>query len=130
MTAPWTNNVYRNVAHGNYMALDEYLDDVPELQQAVSPELLAVGTMNGALYGIPVQQLFPKSFGFNTRTELLERYDLALDPIAWFDDLTPVFERAVDGEGEGYYAVGGRIAATPEWFGSDWHLDQLPAPAV
>lgn len=130
MTAPWTNNVYRNVAQGNYMALDEYLDDVPELQQAVSPELLAVGTMNGALYGIPVQQLFPKSFGFNTRTELLDKYDIDLDAIDWFDDLTPVFERVVAGEGEGYYAFGGRLAALPELFGYDPALGPNAAAVV
>lgn len=119
MTAPWTNNVYRNVSQGNYMALDEFLDDVPELQQAVSPELLTVGTIDGGLYGIPVQQLFPKSFGFNTKTELIEKYDIPVAEIEWFDQLTPYFEKVVAGEGEGFYAFGGRLAALPELFGYD-----------
>src|SRR5215217_3848186 len=71
MTAPWTNNVYRNVAQGNFMALNDLEAEVPELAAAVSPELLTVGTIDGSLYGIPVEQLFPKSFGFNVKTELV-----------------------------------------------------------
>lgn len=130
MTAPWTNNVYRNVAQGNYLALDDLLAEVPELQEAVSPELLAVGTIGGSLYGIPVQQLFPKSFGFNVKTELVDKYSIPMDDIDWFDDLTPIFEEVVAGEGEGYYAFGGRLAALPELFGYDPALGQNAAAVV
>jgi len=119
MTAPWTNNVYRNVAQGNFMALNDLEAEVPELAAAVSPELLTVGTIDGSLYGVPVEQLFPKSFGVNVRTDLIGKYDIPIDDIDWFDDLTPVFEKVVAGEGEGFYAFGGRLVAAPELFGYD-----------
>jgi putative aldouronate transport system substrate-binding protein len=117
MTAPWTNNFFTNVAQGNLMALDEYLDEVPELAAAVPAEVLSVGTLRGQLYGVPVQQLFPKSFGFNVKTELVEKYDIDLDAINGWADLTPVLERVVKGEGPGFYAFGGRIQGMPELWG-------------
>ncbi|KKC38018.1 hypothetical protein WH87_10345 [Devosia epidermidihirudinis] len=130
MTAPWTNNVYRNIAQGNFLGLNDYLAEVPELTEAVSPELLTVGSVAGELYGIPVEQLFPKSFGFSVKTELADKYDIAVDDITWFDDLTPVFERVVAGEGQGFYAFGGRLAALPELFGFDPPLGANAAAVV
>lgn len=119
MAASWINNFYRNVSQGNLLALDEYLDEVPQLREHIAPELLAVGTVDGKLYGIPVEQMFPKTFGFNTRADLVEKYDIDLDAIDSYDDLTPIFEKVVAGEGEGFYAFGGKMAANAELFGYD-----------
>ncbi len=119
MTSSWINNFYRNVSQENLLALDEYLDDVPQLQADIPPELLKVGTVNGKLYGIPVQQMFPKTFGFNTRADLVEKYDIDLASITSYEQLTPIFEEVVAGEGEGFYAFGGKVAAAAELFGYD-----------
>lgn len=119
MTAPWTNNVYNNIAQGNFAALDEYVEQVPELLNAVSGDLLSVGTVNGHLYGIPVEQMFPKTFGFLVRADMAEKYAVDLDSINTWQDLTPVFEAMVAGEGEGFYPAGGRLTALAELFGYD-----------
>lgn len=119
MTAPWTNNFYLNVAQGNFMPLNDYVGDVPDLEKSVSPELQAVGSVGGKLYGIPIEQMFPKTFGPAYNVALGEKYGVKTDDITSWADLTPIFKRMVEGEGAGFYAAGGRLSVNAEQFGYD-----------
>ncbi len=119
MTAPWTNNFYNNITQGNLMALNDYLPEAPELLDAVSAELLAVGTVGGKLYGIPIEQMFPKTFGPVFNKSFADKYDFGPDDINSWADLTPIFERIVAGEEPGIYPAAGRLHVLPELLGYD-----------
>jgi len=119
MTAPWINNFFTNVTQGTLLSLNDVLPEVPELTGAVSDDLLSVATIDGNIYGVPIQQLFPKTFGVCVNKELAEKYDFDVESVESLADLTPVFERMVEGEGAGFYAMGGILAANAEMLGYD-----------
>ncbi len=90
-TASWINNFYNNVSQGNLLALDDLLTQyAPTLAASMPKEIFDAARVNGKLYAIPNQQLFPKYRGVILRKDLAQKYNIDLTKLHTFSDLTPV----------------------------------------
>jgi len=90
-TASWINDFYNNVAQGNLLALDDLLTQyAPKLKASMSSAIFDAARVNGKLYGIPNQQLFPKMWGALLRKDLATKYTIDLTKVKTYADLTPI----------------------------------------
>jgi putative aldouronate transport system substrate-binding protein len=88
-TAPWINNFYRNVAQGNLLPLDDLLAKSPRLFKTLNASLWEAARVDGKIYGVINQQLFPKMWGFMVSKSFADKYKLNLAAIRRFEDLEP-----------------------------------------
>jgi putative aldouronate transport system substrate-binding protein len=88
-TAPWINNFYRNVAQGNLLPLDDLLAKSPKLFKTLDASLWEAARVDGKIYGVINQQLFPKMWGFMVTKTFADKYKLNLNSIKRFEDLEP-----------------------------------------
>ena len=99
-TAPWINSYANNVANGALMPLGDLLvDHAPGLWDSMPPTTWNAAKINGVIYGVINQQIFPKPWGVHVRTDLLEKYDFSLDGVERWEDMEPFLEAVRDGEG-------------------------------
>ena len=90
-TASWINNFYNNVSQGNLLALDDLLTQyAPKLKSSMSSAIFDAARVNGKLYGIPNQQLFPKMWGALLRKDLATKYNIDLTTVKSYAELTPI----------------------------------------
>jgi putative aldouronate transport system substrate-binding protein len=119
-TAPWINNYYQNVANGNLMALDEFLPAyAPKLWASMTPETWNAARVSGKVYGVINQQIFVKPFGPAIRKDLAEKYQLDIDGLTSYDQLTPFMQQVKDGEADIKYAAVGDVPGVQEVWGYD-----------
>ncbi len=99
-TAPWTNSYTNNVANGALMPLDDLLkEEAPGLWASMPETTWEAARINGHIYGVINQQIFPKPWGVHVRTDLLEKYNFSLDGVERWEDMEPFLEAVRDGEG-------------------------------
>lgn len=99
-TAPWTNSYTNNVANGALLPLDDLLPEhAPGLWASMPESTWDAARINGTIYGVINQQIFPKPWGVHVRTDLLEKYDFSLDNVERWEDMEPFLEAVRDGEG-------------------------------
>ena len=89
LTAPWINNFYRNVTQGNLLPLDTLLAKSPRLYRTLAPELWEAARVDGKIYAVINQQLFPKMWGFMVTKTFADKYKLIPNTIRSFEDLEP-----------------------------------------
>ncbi len=88
-TAPWINNFYRNVAQGNLLPLDDLLQKSPRLFRTLSPSLWEAARVDGNIYAVINQQLFPKMWGFMVTKTFADKYNFNPATIKRYEDLEP-----------------------------------------
>ncbi len=99
-TAPWTNSYANNVANGVLAPLDELLPEyAPGLWASMPETTWDAARINGTIYGVINQQIFPKPWGVHVRTDLLDKYDFSLDDVTTWEDMEPFLQAVADGEG-------------------------------
>lgn len=99
-TAPWINSYTNNVANGSLLALDDLLQEhAPGLWASMPPTTWDAARINGTIYGVINQQIFPKPWGVHVRTDMLEKYNFSLDNVAQWEDMEPFLAAVRDGEG-------------------------------
>lgn len=99
-TAPWTNSYTNNVANGSLLPLDDLLKEyAPGLWSSMPETTWDAARINGKIYGVINQQIFPKPWGVHVRKDLLEKYDFSLDNVEKWEDMEPFLEAVRDGEG-------------------------------
>ncbi len=122
-TAPWTNSYTNNVANGSLLELDDLLkEEAPGLWASMPETTWDAARINGKIYGVINQQIFPKPWGVHVRTDLLEKYDFSLDTVTKWEDMEPFLEAVRDGEGiTPVYAddTGGSSLFRPQYYGYD-----------
>ncbi|MEX1018872.1 MAG: ABC transporter substrate-binding protein [Litorilinea sp.] len=121
-TAPWTNSYTNNVANGALVPLDDLLvEHAPGLWASMPPSTWDAARINGVIYGVINQQIFPKPWGVHVRTDLLEKYDFSLDGVERWEDMEPFLEAVRDGEGitPVYAASPGATLWRPQYHGYD-----------
>lgn len=77
-TSSWSNQFEPNVAKSAYLALDEYLE-LPELESLknyYSDEIWGAASINGKIYGMPVEQVLYNQSGRSFMKEISEKYGL------------------------------------------------------
>ena len=127
-TAPWANDFYRSASTGNYKPLDDLLNGPAKALKASLPaQYWSAPTVNGKIYAVVNQQLFPGTFGFIAQKAVADKYGINPDEITKFEDLTPMLTAIKKGQpdltvlysdntGNGWFQ-------TPEYFGWDGTLN-------
>jgi putative aldouronate transport system substrate-binding protein len=99
-TAPWTNSYTNNVANGSLLEIEDLLkEEAPGLWASMPESTWDAARINGNIYGVINQQIFPKPWGVHVRTDLLEKYDFSLETVTQWEDMEPFLEAVRDGEG-------------------------------
>jgi putative aldouronate transport system substrate-binding protein len=99
-TAPWINSYTNNVANGALLELDDLLkEEAPGLWASMPASTWEAARINGKIYGVINQQIFPKPWGVHVRTDLMEKYNFSLDGVEKWEDMEPFLEAVRDGEG-------------------------------
>ena len=99
-TAPWINSYANNVANGVLAPLDDLLlNHAPGLWGSMPPTTWDAARVNGVIYGVINQQIFPKPWGVHPRKDLAEKYGLDLDSVTKWEDMEPWLADVRDGEG-------------------------------
>ena len=92
-TSNWLNNFATNVSKGAYMAIDKYLDEVPEFKNLIDKEIMKVGTINGKTYAVPVRQVFPLQRAAVIEKKYIEELNFDTSTVKRVEDLEPFFEK-------------------------------------
>jgi len=99
-TAPWINSYANNVANGVLLPLDDLLiEHAPGLWASMPPSTWEAARVQGKIYGVINQQIFPKPWGVNVRKDMLEKYDFSLDNVTRWEDMEPFLQAVLEGEG-------------------------------
>lgn len=99
-TAPWINSYANNVANGVLYPLDELLPQyAPGLWNSMPETTWEAARVQGHIYGVINQQIFPKPWGVHVRTDLLQKYNFSLDDVTRWEDMEPFLTAVAEGEG-------------------------------
>lgn len=122
------------VKSGTIIALDDlYTQYGADIADSVGTRI-AGGYYGGQLYGIPNGYINGEKYGFVCRTDLLDKYNITIDEnkVYTMDELGEIFATIKEGEGDGFYCIGGTNSST-ELFSSFHPYDILgstPASGV
>ncbi|MBX3050348.1 MAG: ABC transporter substrate-binding protein [Caldilineaceae bacterium] len=124
-TAPWINSYANNVANGVLLPLDDLLiEHAPGLWASMPPTTWEAARVNGKIYGVINQQIFPKPWGVNVRKDLLDKYNFSLDNVKRYEDMEPFMQALVeDGEITPIYVNANGSPST--WRSQYWGYDGL-----
>ena len=124
-TAPWINSYANNVANGVLMPLDDLLlDHASGLWASMPTTTWEAARVQGKIYGVINQQIFPKPWGVNVRKDLLEKYNFSLDDVTRWEHMEPFLQAVL--EGEGITPVYAQAAGSPKlWRSQYWGYDPL-----
>lgn len=124
-TAPWTNSYTNNVANGVLLPLDDLLlDHAPGLWASMPKSTWNAARINGKIYAVINQQIFPKPWGVNPRKDLLEKYNFSLDDVNRWEDMEPFLQAVL--EGEGITPIYANANGSPNlWRSQYWGYDPL-----
>jgi putative aldouronate transport system substrate-binding protein len=87
-TAPWINNYLLNIANGNFIPLDDLLQQhAPGLWASMPETTWDAARVDGKIYGVINQQIFVKPFGLNVRKDLADKYGLDVYALKSYDEL-------------------------------------------
>ena len=107
-TSSAVNNIYKNVANENLLAIDELLEkEAPALKALFSDEVWDGVRINGKIYGVPNQQIFARGPGYLIPTQNLELLgiDLSTNPYQKLEDYESYFRAIKEKTGKyGYLA--------------------------
>lgn len=99
-TAPWINSYANNVANGVLQPLDDLLlNQAPGLWGSMPATTWDAARVNGTIYGVINQQIFPKPWGVHPRKDLADKYGLDLASVEKWEDMEPWLAAVRDGEG-------------------------------
>jgi putative aldouronate transport system substrate-binding protein len=121
-TAPWINSYTNNVANGSLLELDDLLkEEAPGLWASMPETTWDAARINGIIYGVINQQIFPKPWGVHVRTDMLEKYNFSLETVTKWEDMEPFLEAVKEGEGINpvYADDGGSSLWRSQYYGYD-----------
>ncbi|WP_020619311.1 extracellular solute-binding protein [Paenibacillus daejeonensis] len=85
---------FKLAAQGNFLPLDEYLDDLPNYKNTVSEELLSSVQVDGVTYALPFRNTVKFTNGIYGRTDLLK--ELNMEAPETLDELYAVLSAIKD----------------------------------
>ena len=82
----------------------ETLDDIlpeyaPGLYASISPATWEAARVQGHIYAVINQQIWPKPWGVHVIKSFADKYNLDLDTITKFEDMEPFMDAVLEGEG-------------------------------
>lgn len=118
-TAPWINNYLLNIANGNFIPLDDLLQQhAPGLWASMPETTWDAARVDGKIYGVINQQIFVKPFGFTVRKDLADKYKLDVEAIKTYEELEPFLAAVKVGEPD-VTPLTGASSGSFEHFGFD-----------
>lgn len=84
------------------LGLNDLIDEYGQGLKENLGDYLNATRIEGEVYAVPTIRDFCRGGGFNLRTDLLEKYEIDLSAIKSLEDMTPVFEKIKNGEGEDF----------------------------
>jgi putative aldouronate transport system substrate-binding protein len=98
-TANWTNDYYKNVSNGQFVALDDLLPNLaPGYWKSMPVTTWQSAKVNGKLFAGINQQMFPKTWGYLARKDLAEKYKLDTSATNRWPDVEPWLDAVTKGE--------------------------------
>jgi len=92
----------QNVAKGQYIALDELLDNqgqgVKDSLNNLDPAFLNATKIKGKIYAVPSIRDLAADYGITMRKDLVDKYNIDINKIKSYDDLDEVFQIIKDNE--------------------------------
>jgi putative aldouronate transport system substrate-binding protein len=99
-TAPWFNSYVEHVANGNLYPLDDLLPSkAPGLWESLPSTVWGAARVQGHIYAVINQQIFPKPWGIEVRQDMAEKYALDPSAIRRWEDMEPFLNAVKEGEG-------------------------------
>lgn len=96
-TSSWLYIYDTNVSNGALMAIDDYLPQVPKLNDLIGKYWSYV-KIGGKTYGVPNLQIMADQPGLAFRKDMVDKYNIDLSNIHTPADLTPIFQIIKDNE--------------------------------
>lgn len=92
------------ISNGLIQPLDDYIDEYGADMKEVCGEDMG-GYYEGKLYALPVNQVRGESYGYLARKDILDKYNITIDPNKNYtmDDLGNIFAAVKAGEGSKFY---------------------------
>lgn len=105
------------VNSGLLIEMDELFEKYGADMKSTLGDAIKGGYYDGKLYGVPNAYIQGESYGFNARTDLLEKYNIEIDPNKYYtmEELGEIFETVKAGERDGFYCIAG-IQSTSDIF--------------
>lgn len=89
-TATWTNNYYQLIANGDLLPLDDLLaKNAPRTLASMPKTTWNAARVNGKIYAVINQQLFPAFWGVEVRKDIAQEYHLNVNAWHSYADVTP-----------------------------------------
>lgn len=110
-TAEWANKYDSNVSRGAYVKLDQYMTEeyMPAILEAVPEGIWGGVKVNGGVYGIPNMQVMYVQPGMWFRKDMVEKYNIDVDSVKSWEDLTPIYQTIKDNEPTDVFAYRGTM---------------------
>ena len=93
----WSNDYVNNVSNGALLAIDEYLPEVPALNDLLSSYWQYM-VVSGSIYGVPVLQIMANEPGIVVCKDIVEKYNLDLSGIHDYTDLDEIYATVAENE--------------------------------
>ena len=86
-TSNWKNDYATNVANGAFVALDDLLQETPELRQNIADVIWDGTRIDGKIYGVPSQQIMARSACIRVPEVFYEKYGSTLKDVKSYADM-------------------------------------------
>ncbi len=91
-TSNWLNDYVSNVKKKAYLKLDDYIEKMPTLKNAVPDYVWETARTDGGIYAVPNLQIMASIITMNVKPDLVKKYNIDVNSIKEFKDLTPILE--------------------------------------
>lgn len=95
----WDGELTNDVSKGQLVALDDLLKNYGSgITEVLGPTYSNSVKINGKLYGVPNLRDMASGAAVTFRKDLLKKYNIDVNSIKSYEDLTPIFEKVSAGE--------------------------------
>ncbi len=94
-TCNWVANVYMNSLAGNFLSLDNYLTQYPEIVSILGQDFVDGTKINGASYALPCNKEKFHNWGFLLQKQLVDELGVDITKIKSSKDLEPFYDKVL-----------------------------------
>ncbi len=98
----WVNSFDRGVSQKGFLDISEYLEDHPELKEAIPDYAWEAVTLNGGIYAVPNQQIYATWPCSAVPKKYVDKYNFDASSVKKVADLEPLMEKIRDNESDVY----------------------------
>jgi putative aldouronate transport system substrate-binding protein len=118
-TCNWVNSFQSNALQGNFISLDAYLNQYPQITKILGSDFINASKINGHIFALPCNKEKFHSWGYLLRTDLVKKYGINIKKIKSQSDLEPYFDKILKNE-TGITPLCIQGQDMPGWHFLDW----------